>query len=59
MFPDYTVNVAKARAAFTDVRKILRGILGVRFGIFFPARFRISHNNEEEFLDATEAMDYM
>jgi len=33
---------------------------GVRFEIFFPARFRITHNNEEkEFLDATEATDYV
>ncbi|XP_038154320.1 uncharacterized protein LOC119791981 [Cyprinodon tularosa] len=60
VFPDYTVNVAKARAAFTDVRKMLRGRPGVRFGILYPARFRISYNNEEkEFLDATEAMDYV
>jgi len=60
VFPDYTVNVAKARAAFTDVRKMLRGRPGVRFGIFFPARFRFSHNNEEkEFLDTTAVMDYV
>ena len=60
VFPDYTVNVAKARAAFTDVRKMLRGRPGVRFGIFFPARLCISHNNEEkEFLDGTKALDYV
>lgn len=60
IFPDYTANVAKARAAFTDVRKMLRGRQGVRYGILFPARFRISHNNEEkEFTDATKAMAYV
>lgn len=54
IFPDYTASVAKARAAFTEVRRILQGRLGVRYGILFPARFRISHNNEDkEFMDAT------
>lgn len=60
IFPDYTARVAKARAAFTDVRKMLRGRPGVRYGTLFPARFRISHNNEEkEFVVATKAMDYV
>lgn len=60
IFPDYTASVAKARAAFTDVRKMLRERSGVRYGILFPARLRISHNNEEkEFVDASKAMDYV
>ncbi|KAK1893749.1 LINE-1 retrotransposable element ORF1 protein [Dissostichus eleginoides] len=33
--PDYTNNIAKARAAFTDVRKMLRGRQGVRYGPLF------------------------
>lgn len=53
IFPDYKANVVTARAAFTDVRKMLRGRWGVRLGILFPTRLRISHKHEEkEFLDA-------
>lgn len=60
IFPDYTASVVKARAAFTDVRKILRDKPGVRYGIFFPARLRITYNNaEKEFVDAVKAMDYV
>uniref|UniRef100_A0A3P8T1M0 L1 transposable element RRM domain-containing protein n=1 Tax=Amphiprion percula TaxID=161767 RepID=A0A3P8T1M0_AMPPE len=60
MFPDYTANVAKARAAFTEVRRMLRGRQGIRYGLFYPAKFRISHNNvEKEFVDATKALDYV
>lgn len=52
IFLDHTANIAKAWAAFTDVRKMLRGRWCVRFGILFPARLHISHKNEEkEFLD--------
>lgn len=32
---------------------------GIRYGLLFPAKFRISHNNvEKEFVDATKALDY-
>ena len=60
IFPDYTSSVAKARAAFTDVRKMLRGRRGVRYGFLYPARLRISYKNEEkEFLDPREALEYV
>lgn len=60
IFPDYTAGVAKARAAFTDVRKMLRGRRGVRYGILYPARLRITHDGEEkEFVDAAKAMAYV
>lgn len=60
IFPDYTAKVDRARAAFTDVRKMLCGREGVRYGLRYPARFLITHNNEEkEFVDAAKAMDYM
>ena len=48
IFPNYTNNVAKAGAAFTDVRKMLRGRQGVRYGLLFPARMRISVRDEEK-----------
>ncbi|XP_046874005.1 uncharacterized protein LOC124466256 [Hypomesus transpacificus] len=44
IFPDYTASVAKARAAFTEVRKLLHKREDVRFGILFPARLRITHD---------------
>ncbi|KAL1276508.1 hypothetical protein QQF64_036131 [Cirrhinus molitorella] len=60
IFPDYTTGVAKARAAFTEVRKLLRNRQGVRFGILFPARLRISYDGKEkQFTDADEAMRYV
>lgn len=36
IFPDYTAGVAKARAAFTEVQKLLRNCQGAWFGILFP-----------------------
>lgn len=60
IFPDYAAGVARARAAFTEVRKLLRNRQGVRYGILFPARLRITHNGEEkEFTDADKAMGYV
>uniref|UniRef100_A0AAY4BBS2 Uncharacterized protein n=1 Tax=Denticeps clupeoides TaxID=299321 RepID=A0AAY4BBS2_9TELE len=32
VFPDFTAKVAKARAAFNDIRQQLRGMEGVKFG---------------------------
>ncbi|CAG6006997.1 unnamed protein product [Menidia menidia] len=43
VFPDYAVRTARARAVFTDCRRRLRGIEGVRFGLLHPARLRITH----------------
>ena len=60
IFPDYTASVAKARAAFTEVRKLLHKREDVRFGILFPARLRITHDGKErEFTDAEKAMGYV
>lgn len=50
-------SVARSWAAFTNIRKILRGRL---LWNNFPTRLFISHNNEEkEFLDAAEDTDYV
>lgn len=60
IFPDYTETVAKARAAFNNVRNILRGRRDVRYGILFPARLRISYKGDDkEFLNPDEAMTYV
>lgn len=59
IFPDYTANVAKARAAFTPVRNILRGQKEIRYGLFYPARFRITYQDDtKEFVDPQKAMSY-
>jgi len=60
IFPDYTSAVAKARAAFTDVRKTLRGRRGVCYGLLYPARLRISYKDEDkEFMDPMKAMEFV
>jgi len=60
IFPDYPPSVARARSAFNEVRKLLRGREGVRYGLLHPARFRITYNGtDKQFQDATEAMTYV
>lgn len=60
IFPDYPPSVARARSAFNEVRKLLRGKDGVRYGILHPARLRITHNGtEKQFQDAAEALTYV
>lgn len=60
ILPDYTASVAKARAAFTDVKRLLRNRQGVRYGLLFPAQLRITHGEEDkEFADPNKAMAYV
>lgn len=60
IFQDYTTGVAKARSAFSDARKALQGRRDVRFGLFYPARFRITFKNDtKEFTDPAKAMVYI
>lgn len=60
IFPDYTANVARARAAFNDVRNLLRGRRDIRYGIMFPARLQISYKGDnKEFLNPEKAMSYV
>ena len=60
IFPDYTAKTARARAAFNDVRRQLRDISGVRFGLFYPARLRITYGNvQRDFLSPVEAEKYI
>ncbi|KAI3370924.1 hypothetical protein L3Q82_023481 [Scortum barcoo] len=52
IFPDYTASVAKARAAFNDVRNLLCGRSDVHYGILFPAHLHISYSGDtKEFQD--------
>ncbi|CAG5884007.1 unnamed protein product [Menidia menidia] len=60
VFPDYTAKVARARAAFNEVRKLLRGIDGARYGLIHPARLRITFKGvEKDFISADEAKEYV
>lgn len=54
------MTVAKAPAVFTEVRKLLRERQGVRYGILFPARLRVTYRGEDmEFSDSDKAMAYV
>lgn len=58
--PDYTSAVAKARAAFTDVRMMFQGVRGIHYGLLYPARLRVSYDDEDkEFLDPMKAMEFI
>uniref|UniRef100_A0A671TXN8 L1 transposable element RRM domain-containing protein n=1 Tax=Sparus aurata TaxID=8175 RepID=A0A671TXN8_SPAAU len=60
VYPDYTARIARARAGYNGVRQQLRGLEGVRFGILYPARLRITHNNQERiFTTPEEAQTYI
>lgn len=60
VFPDYTARVAKARAAFNGVKKILKDVPDVKFGVRFPAKLRITFNEVESFFtDPKAAMTYV
>lgn len=60
VFPDHTAKTARARAAFNEVRRQLRGIQGVRFGILYPARLRITYQGvQRDFVSPDEAKEYI
>lgn len=56
IFPDLTARTAKARAAFSDIRRQLRDIPDIRFGLLHPARLRITRGDvTREFTSPGEA----
>ncbi|KAJ0064824.1 hypothetical protein NL108_015655 [Boleophthalmus pectinirostris] len=60
VFPDFTTRTSKARAAFNDVRRQLKDIPDVRFGIVYPARLRITSKGvTREFTSPGEANVFM
>lgn len=60
IFPDYPPSVVQARSTFTEVRRLLRGREGVKYGLLYPARLRVTHDGiEKQFQDAGEAMAYV
>uniref|UniRef100_A0A087YPS9 L1 transposable element RRM domain-containing protein n=1 Tax=Poecilia formosa TaxID=48698 RepID=A0A087YPS9_POEFO len=60
IFPDFTPQTAKARAAFNDVRRQLRDVPDIRFGLLHPARLRITRGGvTREFTSPVEATAFM
>ncbi|CAL9699716.1 unnamed protein product [Knipowitschia caucasica] len=60
VFPDFTAKTARARAAFNDVRRQLRDIGGIRFGILHPAKLRITHDGKQrDFISPEEAAKFV
>ena len=56
IFPDFTVDVAKRRAAFTGIKQKLRAAQ-VRYGLLFPARLQLTFNNEKHIFNTPEAAE--
>lgn len=60
VFPDYTARTAKARAAFNDVRRQLREVPDIRFGLLHPARLRITRGGvTKEFTSPEDATAFL
>lgn len=60
IFPDYPAAVVKQRAQFKQVRALLRESPGVRFGLLYPARLRITTNGRRHhFTDPEKAMEFV
>lgn len=60
IFRDLPLEVAKRRAAFTTVRRMLRDKPGIRYGLLYPAKLRLTHDGIEKFFtDPKEAMRYV
>ena len=51
IFEDFSVAVAKKRSAFNDIKSLLYK-RGVRFGMLYPARLRITYDNREHFFNS-------
>lgn len=60
IFPDLTARTAKARAAFNDIRRQLRDIPDIRFGLLHPARLRITRGDvTKEFTSPKDAAAFV
>lgn len=59
IFRDFPAAVVKQRAAFTPVRALLRGKPGVKYGLLYPARLRVTLNGKETiFTDHLKALEF-
>ncbi|KAJ3585750.1 hypothetical protein NHX12_014469 [Muraenolepis orangiensis] len=51
-----SAGLSKRRAEFIEVKKLLRGKEGVRYGLVYPARLRVSFQGEENMFDTPQAV---
>lgn len=61
IYPDYSAAVRKKRAAFIEVRGLLRRCAGVKYGLLYPATLKITAPAGEQvtFEDPAKAKDYI
>ncbi|KAK7913515.1 hypothetical protein WMY93_013726 [Mugilogobius chulae] len=60
IFPDLPPTVAKRRGSFKEVKELLRGLQGVKYGMLYPAKLRVSSPlGERVFTDPGAAKDYV
>ena len=60
IFPDFTADVSKRRAAFKEAKELLKDLKGVKFGMRFPATLRITFAEvENSFTVPAEAISYI
>ncbi|KAK7939614.1 hypothetical protein WMY93_002940 [Mugilogobius chulae] len=56
IFPDYSADLARRRAAFSEVKATLRKQEGVRYGLLYPARLRVSVDGETKVFDTPKSV---
>lgn len=61
IFPDYTSSVAKKRATFAAVKRSLRSLPDVKFGLLYPATLKITmpDGTFHRFEDSSAAADFV
>ncbi|KAJ8397388.1 hypothetical protein AAFF_G00439370 [Aldrovandia affinis] len=55
IFPDFSAELNKRRAEYVEVKKLLREKEGVRYGLVYPARLRVSFQGQEKMFDTPQA----
>ncbi|KAL1264706.1 hypothetical protein QQF64_026429 [Cirrhinus molitorella] len=59
IFPDYPPAVVRRRALFKRARELLKDKPGVKYGLQYPAKLRVSHNGKEfYFTDPDKAVKF-
>lgn len=59
IFPDYPPAVVKRRALFKRARELLRDKPGVKYGLQYPAKLRVTYNGKEHyFTDPDKAVKF-
>ncbi|KAK7896625.1 hypothetical protein WMY93_021950 [Mugilogobius chulae] len=60
IFPDLPPTVAKRGGSFKKVKELLRGLQGVKYGMLYPVKLRVSSPlGERVFTDPGAAKDYV